>query len=213
MEKTTVKGLCGVFLNPMAGLTMILLAAIICVLCFITEMGYANADGRMTLLSTTVVEADNVSQSALNESEIQARPKQSLPNSTAGKPVDNSEGTPEQSGEWQIVKMRVTAYCPCEKCCGKYSDGVTACGHKIRPSDAFVAADKEYPFGTEMLVTGYNNGEPVKVLDRGGAICGNRLDVFFGSHEEALKWGVRYLDVKVCRGAVANNPAEKLENL
>ncbi len=106
----------------------------------------------------------------------------------------------EQSGEWQTVQMRVTAYCPCEKCCGKYSNSQTACGHKIRPGDAFVAADKEYSFGTEIIIPGYENAAPVKVLDRGGAIRGNRLDVFFGSHEEALKWGVRHLDVKVRRG-------------
>ena len=113
--------------------------------------------------------------------------------------VDNS-GAPGQSGQWQTVPMCVTAYCPCEKCCGKYSNGQTACGHKIRPGDAFVAADKEYSFGTEIIIPGYENAEPVKVLDRGGAIRGNRLDVFFGSHEEALKWGVRHLDVKVRRG-------------
>ena len=97
----------------------------------------------------------------------------------------------------EAVQMRVTAYCPCEKCCGKWADGVTACGHKIRPGDAFVAADKEYPFDTEMIIAGYNNGKPVQVLDRGGAIYGNRLDVFFGNHEEALEWGVRYIEVKI----------------
>jgi 3D (Asp-Asp-Asp) domain-containing protein len=103
----------------------------------------------------------------------------------------------EQSGEWQTVRMRVTAYCPCPKCCGEYSDGQTACGHKISPGDTFVAADKKYRFGTEMLIAGYNSGEPVKVLDRGGAISGDRLDVFFNSHEEALEWGVKYVNVKV----------------
>jgi 3D (Asp-Asp-Asp) domain-containing protein len=99
--------------------------------------------------------------------------------------------------EWQTVRMRVTAYCPCPKCCGKYSDGQTACLHKIRPGDTFVAADKKYSFGTEMLIDGYNDGKPVKVLDRGGAINGDRLDVFFDSHKEALEWGVKYIDVKV----------------
>ncbi len=110
-----------------------------------------------------------------------------------------SEIITKQSGEWQTIQMRVTAYCPCQKCCGKYSDGVTAAGHKIRPGDAFVAADREYSFGTEMVIAGYKNGQPVKVLDRGGVIRGNRLDVFFDSHQEALKWGVRYIDVKVRR--------------
>ena len=50
-----------------------------------------------------------------------------------------------------------------------------------------------------MVIPRYNNGQPVEVLDRGGAIQGDRLDVFFGSHQEALEWGVRYLDVKVHR--------------
>jgi 3D (Asp-Asp-Asp) domain-containing protein len=147
--------------------------------CIISEVYTTKADGRVTSLSTTTTAPDAVNQAILNESEI--------------------KGGPEQSGEWQTVRMRVTAYCPCEKCCGKYSDGITACGHKIRQGDAFVAADKKYSFGTDMLIPGYKNGQPVEVLDRGGAIRGDRLDVFFHSHEQALKWGVRHLDVKVYR--------------
>lgn len=106
-------------------------------------------------------------------------------------------GNVEAANQWKTIQMRVTAYCPCPKCCGNYSDGVTACGHKISPGDRFVAADKMYTFGTEIIVPGYKNSEPVKVLDRGGAIRGAKLDVFFGSHQEALEWGVRYLDVKI----------------
>ena len=195
MKRTIVKGFCDIFLNPSPVLAAILLTAIICVLIRIAGTGHARANGRITLLSSTVTEVDTVSQPSLNKSEMKVLPEQPGPNSTANDPVDNSG----QSGEWQTVQMRVTAYCPCKKCCGKYSDGVTAHGHKIRPGDAFVAADKEYPFGTEMIIAGYKNGQPVKVLDRGGVIVGNRLDVFFHSHEEALKWGVRHLGVKVRR--------------
>lgn len=104
-----------------------------------------------------------------------------------------------KTNEWLTVPMRVTAYCPCAKCCGEYSDGVTASGHKINGTDFFVAADAKYPFGTEMIVPGYKNGEVVKVLDRGGVIRGSRLDVFFNSHQQALEWSVRYLDVKIRR--------------
>jgi len=84
-----------------------------------------------------------------------------------------------------------TAYCPCKICCGPKACGVTASGHKIRPGDKFVAADKSIPFGTLITVPGYNNGKPVPVLDRGGAIKGDHYDVFFPTHKEALKWGVR----------------------
>ncbi len=149
----------------------------------------------------------------LNESEKKAEPEAIKPENTTKKQSDNSESNTEPprflpkgilriakaraGGEWQSIQMRVTANCPCPKCCGQYSDGVTASGHKIRPGDTFVAADGRYSFGTEMLIPGYSNSQPVQVLDRGGAIKGNRLDVFFATHQEALEWGVKYLEVNV----------------
>jgi len=88
---------------------------------------------------------------------------------------------------------RVSAYCPCEKCCGIFADGITANGHKIKPGDRFVAASKDIPFGTILNIPGYGK---VPVWDRGGAIKGNRLDVYFDTHQEALNWGVKILEVK-----------------
>ena len=98
---------------------------------------------------------------------------------------------------YRIVQMRVTAYCPCEKCCGDFADRITASGHKIRSTDTLIAADKRYAFGTEMIIPSYNADKPVKVLDRGSAIHGDRIDVLFASHQQALNWGVKYLDVKI----------------
>ncbi len=118
---------------------------------------------------------------------------------TESKIESNTEHNIELPGEWEMIEMRVTAYCPCPSCCGEYSDGITACGYVIQPGDTFVAADGRYSFDTEMLIPGYSNSKPVKVLDRGGAIKGNRLDVFFATHDEALQWGVQYLEVNVRR--------------
>jgi 3D (Asp-Asp-Asp) domain-containing protein len=178
LEKST-KGFSGVFLNPRAVPPVILLATIIFVLSCIAAVVCTWTNGRVTVLSATVTTPETVGRAVLNESETKA--------------------VPEQSDQWQTMRMRVTAYCPCQRCCGKYSDSQTACGHKIRPGDAFVAADKQYSFGTEMVIPGYSNAKPVKVLDRGGRIRGNRLDIFFHSHQEALKWGVKLLDVKIRR--------------
>ena len=151
-------------------LGLINLLAVICVLSFIAGAAYTKAFSRL-----------DSGYSKLDEDRVQ----------------HNSKPDNEQFGEWRTVRMRVTAYCPCRKCCGQYSDGITACGHKIQPGDTFVAADGRYSFGTEMLIPGYSNNQPVKVLDRGGAIKGNKLDVFFATHQEALEWGVKRLDVKV----------------
>ena len=122
---------------------------------------------------------------------------ESNPETESNTEESNTERYIELPGEWEIIEMRVTAYCPCPSCCGEYSDGITANGYEIQPGDTFVAADRRYPFHTEMLIPGYSNSQPVKVLDRGGAIKGNRLDVFFATHDEALQWGVQYLEVNV----------------
>jgi 3D (Asp-Asp-Asp) domain-containing protein len=91
----------------------------------------------------------------------------------------------------------VTAYCPCEKCCQGSADGITASGHRIRPGDKLAAADKRFKFGRMISVPGYNQGRPVPILDRGGAIKGNKIDVLFPTHREALEWGVQTLQMKI----------------
>jgi 3D (Asp-Asp-Asp) domain-containing protein len=109
---------------------------------------------------------------------------------------------PESGSDVQVqprtIKMEVTAYCPCSKCCGPKAVGLTASGKDVSYNDGrFVAADtRNLPFGTKLLVPGYDES-PVEVIDRGGAIKGNKLDVFFPTHEQALEWGRRHLTVTV----------------
>ncbi|MCL1888285.1 MAG: 3D domain-containing protein [Kiritimatiellaeota bacterium] len=109
--------------------------------------------------------------------------------------------------------MRVTAYCNCQKCCGwEYSRfgfggpvyasgpnkgkpkavGLTASGAKARRGT--VAADASVPFGTVVRIPEYGYG---RVEDRGGAIKGNKLDLWFPSHKKALEWGSRTLTVTI----------------
>ena len=96
-----------------------------------------------------------------------------------------------------IVMMEVTAYCACPKCCGPNATGLTASGKDISYNfGKFVAADAKLPFGTKLLIPGYSS-DPVEVIDRGGAIRGDRLDVFFPTHEAALEWGRRTVQVTI----------------
>lgn len=59
-----------------------------------------------------------------------------------------------------------------------------------------IAADtRYYPFGTQMYIPGYGWG---RVEDRSGAIKGpNRIDLYFDSHQEALRWGRRKVKVEI----------------
>jgi 3D (Asp-Asp-Asp) domain-containing protein len=121
-------------------------------------------------------------------------------------------GVPERT-----VTMEATGYCDCGQCCGwervwwapwrtVYSSGpnagkpkqvgVTASGTKAHTGT--IAADRRYyPFGTIMYVPGYGYG---RVEDTGSAIQGPaRIDLFYGSHRQALEWGRRRVPVKIWR--------------
>jgi len=96
--------------------------------------------------------------------------------------------------------MIVTAYCPCQTCCGPNAKGITASGQPVTAHRGqFVAADRSIPFGTRISVPGYAGGRAVPVIDRGGAITGNKLDVFFPNHQAARAWGRKTLVVKIDR--------------
>lgn len=84
----------------------------------------------------------------------------------------------------------VTAYCHCVKCCGK-SNGITASGVKAVEGVTIAADTKVLPFGTKVII----DGNTYTVQDRGGAIRGNRIDIYFNSHEKALQYGKQLKEV------------------
>jgi 3D (Asp-Asp-Asp) domain-containing protein len=97
------------------------------------------------------------------------------------------------------VRMRVTAYSPDHRSCGDQADGITASGYSVHTNAGrLVAADRKvFGFGQLLSIPGYANEGVVPVLDRGGAIKGNRLDVLYPTHERAMQWGVKHLIVTV----------------
>lgn len=90
----------------------------------------------------------------------------------------------ETTKQYETETYTITAYCPCVKCCGK-TDGITASGVKAIEGIT-IATDKSIPFGTKIYIDGV--GERI-VQDRGGAIKGNRIDLYFSDHQSALNFG------------------------
>jgi RHS repeat-associated protein len=95
------------------------------------------------------------------------------------------------------VKMLVTGYDNSFQSTGKNPGdkgyGITKSGAAAGPGT--IAAPKNYPMGTKMFVPGYGCGS---VQDRGGAIKGAHIDVWFSSTKEAMSWGIPHLQVEVC---------------
>lgn len=106
------------------------------------------------------------------------------------KKTNNTE-TENENLEY-MGNYKITAYCACSACCGK-SNGITASGTKATAGRTIAADTSVLPFGTQVVIDGHT----YTVEDRGGAISGNKIDVFFNSHSEALNFGVRYCDVYV----------------
>jgi 3D (Asp-Asp-Asp) domain-containing protein len=97
------------------------------------------------------------------------------------------------------LAMLVTAYSPDAASCGESADGITASGYSVWTNGMkLVAADTGVlPFGSLITVPGYDDDNIVPVLDRGGAIKGNRLDLLYPTHEQAEQWGAQRLEVTV----------------
>lgn len=106
----------------------------------------------------------------------------------------------EQGQELLTVKepvadvYTITAYCSCSKCCGEWSDGFTFTGDLAHEGITIAVDPEVIPLDTKVYIEGV--GERI-AQDIGGAIKGNKIDLFFYSHQAALEFGVQYLGVTV----------------
>ena len=85
-----------------------------------------------------------------------------------------------------LGEFTITYYDACTKCCGK-TDGITASGAVVREGVTVAVDPKVIPLGTYIYIEGI--GYRV-AQDIGGAIKGNRIDVYVNTHTEALELGV-----------------------
>lgn len=89
-----------------------------------------------------------------------------------------------------LGNFKLTAYCGCSECSGEWGNG-TATGTVAKENWTIAVDPDVIPYGT-MVIIGNNI---YCAEDCGGAIVGNRIDVYHESHAEAVKFGVQYVDV------------------
>lgn len=85
-----------------------------------------------------------------------------------------------------LGNFTLTGYCNCAQCCGT-AGNATASG--VMPSAGHTVAMAGVPFGTQLLI----NGTVYTVEDLGTPY--GHVDIYFGSHEEALSFGLQSADV------------------
>lgn len=105
-----------------------------------------------------------------------------------------------------LGEYRLTAYCGCSKCCGKWGENrpldengktiVYTANMSIAKEGVTIAADINIlPYGTKVIIDGHE----YIVQDKGGVINGNRIDIYFESHQDALNFGVQYKEIYIER--------------
>jgi 3D (Asp-Asp-Asp) domain-containing protein len=67
----------------------------------------------------------------------------------------------------------------------------------VWPSRGTIATDpRVIPLGTELYIEGYG---PAVAADTGGAIQGQRIDLYMDTKHECLQWGRRKVEVQIRR--------------
>ena len=117
--------------------------------------------------------------------------------SNVSQPVEQpkEEVQVSSAGEEAVKEMTVTATAYTAYCTG--CSGTTAIGIDLRanPNQRVIAVDpRVIPLGTKVWVEGY--GEAI-AGDTGGAIKGNKIDVFIPTQESAMAWGVKTVKIKI----------------
>lgn len=110
----------------------------------------------------------------------------SASSTTTESPSASDTSSSSSSGTY-LGRFKLTGYCSCSICTGQWSGGSTASG--TTPTAGRTIAMGGVPFGTKLMI----NGQIYTVEDRGTAY--GHVDVFFGSHSEAIAFGVQYADV------------------
>lgn len=109
-------------------------------------------------------------------------------NKNSGEEVDNPNYV-------SLGTFKLTAYCPCSKCCGKWANDasvkVGAIGVPLVQGTSIAVDPKVIPYRSSV----YIDGHEYKAHDCGGSIKGNRIDVYFEDHNVALQFGVQYKEV------------------
>lgn len=98
----------------------------------------------------------------------------------------------QKSTDW--AEFEATAYCGCEVCCGKWSKYHRTYTGAVPQEGITIAVDPDViPLGSQVFVQLPNDDIDVwhcyTAQDIGGAIKGNRIDIYFEDHEDALKFG------------------------
>ncbi len=94
-----------------------------------------------------------------------------------------------------LGKFTLTAYCSCEKCCGRWAGGPTKSGTMPEAGRTVAVDTSVIPLGTHIIIDGHE----YVAEDTGSAVRGKHIDIYFDSHDAALNFGKCRADVYIVK--------------
>lgn len=127
------------------------------------------------------------------------KPAESIPTVNTPQETESVQASSEKPAEplktegVQELTMEATAYtASCEGCSGITKTGINLIEN---PDQKVISVDPNViPLGSKVYVEGY--GEAI-AGDTGGAIKGNKIDIFIPTKEEAIQWGRKSVKVQI----------------
>lgn len=100
---------------------------------------------------------------------------------------EKNEAKSTEAADWKSAGVfKVTHYCNCERCQGEYI-GTTATGTAPKAGRTIAVDPERIPLGSIVKI----DGQEYVAEDTGGAIKGNRIDIFVADHGEAMAQGIK----------------------
>ena len=178
---------------------------ILTILIIVLLVGYLSVNGESTTvnetttalnwhLSTTTSEVEEVTTTTQVE-EITTEETTTTTTTTETTTVETTSKIVTAAQSNLIGRFKITVYCACSKCCGKYAIGRPvdkdgnvivkgSSGRVLTPLYSIATDTRVIPSGKEVVI----NGKTYRADDTGGAVKGNVIDIYAGTdHEEAWR--------------------------
>jgi 3D (Asp-Asp-Asp) domain-containing protein len=152
-----------------------------------TKINFNITENILTLGQTNVCMAAEITPDTLVEADKNKEGVKKEENIVETKKVPINNDLPK--GKFIV---NASAYTAAADECGK-SDGITASGKKVKENET-LACPKSFPFGTKVNIEGYGT---YICQDRGGAIKGNKVDIYMETKAQAFAFGRRNLVAEI----------------
>lgn len=146
---------------------------------------------------------------ATEETAVTVEPMESV---TVAEPEETEQLEPPEEPEEptyiSLGEFKLTAYCSCEECCGRWASDrpkdengkeivIGSEGTVLEPLRSIAVDTDVIPYGTEIMI--YDR--VFIAQDTGSGVKGNHIDIYFENHEDTIAFGVQYSEVFLVEGS------------